>query len=126
VRAAASELGFRQSQLKRTLPARAEVRAVRDRLEQAGDDLSPEQLEELTAVLTARTAQLAVPPRAGADETADERLLRLRTWMNDRELGLRDDEARVLSQSQLLDAGRVPLHASASGQAATGLAGSPG
>jgi hypothetical protein len=113
--------------LKLTLPARAELRAVRDRLEQAGDDLSPEQLEELTAVLTARTAQLALPPKAGADETAEQRMLRLRSWMHDRERGFREDEAGVLSQSQLqlLDAGRVPLRTS-SRQAASGLAGSPG
>jgi hypothetical protein len=113
--------------LKLTLPARAEVRTVRDRLEQAGDDLSPEQLEDLTAVLTARTAQLALPPKASADETAEQRMLRLRSWMNERERGFHEDEAGVLSQSQLqlLDAGRVPLRTS-SRQAAIWLAGSPG
>jgi hypothetical protein len=114
--------------LKLTLPARAEVRAVRDRLEAAGDDLSHEQFEELTAVLSARARVIAAPaPAASTDEAPEQRFARFKSWLDEREGAFREAERDVLTPAQLqvLNAGRVPLRSSSSA-AAGGQAGSAG
>jgi hypothetical protein len=98
--------------LKLTLPARAELRAVRDRLEAAGEAVTQEQLDELTDVLSARARQLALPPSAANTGNAPEqRSERVRDLMDARERRFREAEASVLTpaQMQLLDAGRAPL-----------------
>ena len=113
---------------KLTLPARAEVRAVRDRLEAAGDELTQEQYEQLRATLKESALALEPPtPTSSADETPAQRVARFNARIDERERVFREAESSVLTASQLrlLDAGRAPMRM-LSGSAVNGRAGSPG
>jgi hypothetical protein len=85
--------------LRNAMPIRAELRRVRDQLEEAGEPVSPEQQRQLVAILSNRAAPSPPVPEAG--EPPEHGFERFRAWARDRDLRLRADSAAVLTPQQL-------------------------
>lgn len=84
--------------LKEAQSARAELRRVRDDLEDMGEPLSETQYAALASA--ARARPLSPPPARVAGEPPDDGVERLRTWFSERDRKILDDAAAVLTPEQ--------------------------
>ncbi|HKP59546.1 MAG TPA: hypothetical protein VJV78_22640 [Polyangiales bacterium] len=78
-------------QLRATLPARLDLRRIRDQLEEAGQPMTSEQQRMLLDILRA----------SGPDTPPREDLQRYQAWIGERDRGIRQNAAAVLSPAQL-------------------------
>lgn len=123
-----SERAARFDAARKTLFARADIRALRDDLELAGGGvLSAEQQQRLLESLTVRG--VPPPPIRGVGEDPADAAARTSVWLDERDDALRDAATKVLTprQMQLANEGlalrraREPFRASA--MMASGAAG---
>jgi hypothetical protein len=85
--------------LKASLPARQELRRLRDQLEDIGEPLSEEQYRALIRAVSAQSGEK--PSRPPQGESAQDSLELYRDWLSEREHTLHADAAKVLTSSQL-------------------------
>jgi hypothetical protein len=84
--------------LKEAQSARAELRRVRDELEDMGEPLSDSQYATLVSAMRSRPS--SPPPARVAGESADDGVERLRSWFDERDRKLLDEAAAVLTPEQ--------------------------
>jgi hypothetical protein len=91
------EKAERFSQLKASLPARSELRRVRDRLEEAGEPMSGEQQRALVAVMSSLPGS---SPRPIPGESLEQGIERFRSWTSERDRAFRERASDILSEGQ--------------------------
>jgi hypothetical protein len=88
---------------KKLMPARSEVSLLRMRLEEAGEPLSPEQMQAMVESL-GKMERAQLPRRVEGDDPQQSQE-RFQTWMQQRNRELRESAAPVLTpkQRELMD-----------------------
>ena len=94
-----AEKSARFTELRRTMPARMEIRMLDMQLDQAGVPVSEEQKQRLIAAM--KDLSLPEPPRPDAGAPPREGMERFRAWRAARAKLMRDAAAPILTATQL-------------------------